>query len=416
MQNDLVVNPFLKVEHYSAEGGPFIFSWPQPGSGLQSMTLERENESHLYDALVDVGAVRFDYLDPVNDLTDAERQRLTSNGFLISGSAAPDLPLFECTLDDVDAFTGVIDEELVANPSLRFEPFDLSRFAVWAREKHLDPTKATAWVKTLRSDVEVGYWLDTQVAKIVADLSPDKRIDPSLDDDIVRKLIGAEILIRPSHYEREREEIAAELSRANAAHTKTKYAVIRQLIPRAQIRAMKRYYRQYVAQGFMQFGDDQVKRRYYQHNEPVAAALHSKLASFVTRIVGEEVLPSYVYAASYVEGAELVPHVDRAQCEFSISFQVDYEPECADDRSPWPILVEPLVSENGPPPTGVIFGWEHKESWRGDDPSAINLANGDGLIYRGRELVHYRERLKHGHRSTSLFFHFVAKDFDGGLL
>jgi hypothetical protein len=84
--------------------------------------------------------------------------------------------------------------------------------------------------------------------------------------------------------------------------------------------------------------------------------------------------------------------VDRAQCEYSLSLQVGYAP----DRSlapDWPIYL--------------------------DAPSAkaipIRLAVGDALLYRGRQLPHYRYRLPDGHRSVHIFFHFVDVTFDGSL-
>ena len=131
-------------------------------------------------------------------------------------------------------------------------------------------------------------------------------------------------------------------------------------------------------------------------------------------IIGEEVIPSYVYAASYLENADLKPHIDRAQCEFSISFQVDYLPEPEDQLSPWGLFLTP-------PYTTVDGGMDYDstefpaKSESEDKNTAVYLASGDGLVYKGRELIHYRYPLPQGHQSTSLFFHYVAKDFEGEL-
>lgn len=56
-----------------------------------------------------------------------------------------------------------------------------------------------------------------------------------------------------------------------------------------------------------------------------------------------------------------------------------------------------------------------EESQDEDKNEKIFLASGDGLVYQGRELIHYRYSLPKGHKSTSLFFHYVPKDFVGDL-
>jgi hypothetical protein len=40
---------------------------------------------------------------------------------------------------------------------------------------------------------------------------------------------------------------------------------------------------------------------------------------------------------------------------------------------------------------------------------------GDALLYRGCRLTHSRDSLLEGHTSTSIFFHYVRKDFAGSL-
>ena len=104
-------------------------------------------------------------------------------------------------------------------------------------------------------------------------------------------------------------------------------------------------------------------------------------------MAAEPVKPSYVFFASYQSGAELPKHTDRRACEFSVSFLVDVSPEPA-GKSPWPIHLEL--------PSGVV---------------TIHQAIGDGLIYRGRQLPHYRDPQPTGCTSTSLFFHYVRDGF-----
>ncbi len=163
----------------------------------------------------------------------------------------------------------------------------------------------------------------------------------------------------------------------------------------------------------MPFGDSQVNRRYYQHNEPLAKFFHQNLTNLMSLIAGEEVKPSYVYAASYKEGASLQPHTDREACEFSFSFQVDYQPEQENHLSPWALYLSTKKASIDDP---NAFDWANfSPDLNDEDTKAVYLGIGDSLVYKGCELVHYRYALPAGHQSTSLFFHYVPKDFEGNL-
>ena len=117
------------------------------------------------------------------------------------------------------------------------------------------------------------------------------------------------------------------------------------------------------------------------HNEPLARFFHHQIASVMSALAGEELKPSYVYLASYLSGAELKKHTDREQCDFSMTFCLDYSPE-PEAATPWPIQ---LQTKNG--------------------MVAVYQALGDGLAYRGTRLPHYRGVLGEHQTSTSIFFH-----------
>lgn len=170
------------------------------------------------------------------------------------------------------------------------------------------------------------------------------------------------------------------------------YCTISELIPPLQLAELRRYYRCLIRRGVIKFGDRQVARRYYAHNESVARFFHAQLKEIVTTIVGEPVKPSFVYFASYVSGAKLARHIDRAQCVFTVTLLIDCSPE-PESESPWPIH---LVAKTG---RVTIF-----------------QAIGDALLYRGSVLPHYRNLLPQGTTSTSLIFSYVPRDFRGFLL
>jgi len=127
------------------------------------------------------------------------------------------------------------------------------------------------------------------------------------------------------------------------------------------------------------------------HNDSVARFFHQHIAKTVSAVVGEPVKPSYVYSACYLGGAELKKHTDREQCEFSVTLSLDFSPE-PENETPWPIRVD---------------------SPRG--PVAVYQALGDGLVYRGTRVPHYRDLLAEGRTSTSIFFHYVPEGYAGSL-
>jgi hypothetical protein len=181
------------------------------------------------------------------------------------------------------------------------------------------------------------------------------------------------------------------LHRAPELFQKKGYAPLPRLIHPFHVAALRRYYRSRIRTGAIPLGDGQSPRRYVAYNDPVARFFHQQIVGTMSAVAGEPVKASYVYLASYLSGAELKKHVDREQCEFSITLCLDYSPEPA-VATTWPICLDT--------PTGQV---------------TVYQALGDGLAYRGTRLPHYRTKLGEGQTSSSIFFHYVAADFAGSL-
>jgi len=154
---------------------------------------------------------------------------------------------------------------------------------------------------------------------------------------------------------------------------------------------LRRYYRYLVRTDRVRLGDDQSQRRYVAHNESVAQFFHHQLTKAVADLVGEPVKASYVYFSSYLGGADLEKHLDRPQCEFSLTLQLDYAPEPT-GATPWPLYLDV--------PAGKV---------------TVYQALGDALLYRGHQIPHYRSPLREGHVSSHIFFHYVREGFEGAL-
>jgi hypothetical protein len=319
-----------------------------------------------------------------------------------SGDRGNELPrsLFHCRLDDQpdhlvparllrpDNWEGLTDRPLFINPGCCFP--------ATAELAAADPTISFAtpaeiiWVRDAGSDALQPFWLGPEFRNLLAGAQPGDPA-PALSPQARHTLIMASVLV-PDDYASHRRQQWDEIASVTKPQFRSLgYAAVGRLIHPFHISALRRYYRHQLRTGKLPLGDTQSPLRYTAYNDPVARFFHQQLTVAVTAFAGELVKPSYVYVASYQPGAILPKHVDREQCEFSVSLCLDYapEPRCA---TPRPLHL-------------------HKKSGK----VTVFQAIGDALLYRGCQLPHSRDPLLEGHTSTSIFFHFVREDFKGSL-
>jgi hypothetical protein len=382
----LIVNPLAAVEALD-ESDDLITGGPVPGRGMRFLQISATQSPRVHALFKELLQIGLGNLDIDTDLEDSDRELLADHGILVDADNVPERPLFSCLLDDVEE-SPEVPGSLIVNPTFEFQPFDLTKFRSWMQEKHLSPYQATVWVTHPSTGIRFGYWLTTEQVELVKGLVPGASFADQIGSEITSKLVTAKILINPKN---DLPGPRPELLRASEHFASDKYAIVKEVVPPAQLRALQSYYRRYVEQGFMQFGDTQVPRRFAQHGEHVAGMFHFNFTPLMSRIAGVDVTPTYSYSAVYAEGAELVPHVDREACEFSFSFQIDFLPDLRGAESPWALY----LSDKAPDDVDPL------------SDRAVHLANGSCLAYKGREIVHYRTPLPAGRRSTSLFFHYV---------
>ena len=248
-----------------------------------------------------------------------------------------------------------------------------------------------AWLPDSSARSLVPFWLGPKLESLVRGLRVEEPIPDSMPASARSILESAGILVCADSIARQGVDREEAMGRAAELFRRKGYAPLHGLIHPFHIAALRRYYRYLIRTGAIPLGDGQSSRRYVAYNDPVARFFHRQIAIPFSAIAGEPVKPSYVYMASYTSGAELKKHVDREQCEFSITLCLDFSPEPA-LATPWPILLDT--------PTATV---------------TVYQALGDGLAYRGTRLPHYRSKLGDGQTSTSIFFHYVAADFTGSL-
>jgi hypothetical protein len=101
----------------------------------------------------------------------------------------------------------------------------------------------------------------------------------------------------------------------------------------------------------------------------------------VEQLCGFRLYPTYSFFRIYRHGNILERHLDRAACEISVS--VNLGPAL---DPPWPLWLKGPMGE-----------------------SAIALAPGDAVLYRGIECEHWRERFA-GDHLAQVFLHYVDRD------
>jgi hypothetical protein len=248
-----------------------------------------------------------------------------------------------------------------------------------------------AWVRSRATGNLLPFWLGPQLEGVLQALRPNEPLPSSVPEGTRIRLLAADILLsqdRAELCERQREE---SVDKASLLFRAKGYAPLPNLIHPFHIAALRRYYRYLIRTGAIRLGDGQSPRRYVAYNDPVARFFHQDIAGTLSAVAGESLKPSYVYMASYLSGAELKKHTDREQCEFSVTLCLDFSPEPA-LATPWPIRLDT--------PNGSV---------------TVYQALGDGLAYRGTRLPHYRGPLGERQTSTSIFFHYVGRDFAGSL-
>lgn len=225
-------------------------------------------------------------------------------------------------------------------------------------------------------------------------------------NELIRELSAYRILVPPSNlpqypkfeYEAATREVsllfpdgmpAAEDHRESLRVRK--YTLVRGVLSGTVLARLQQYYKELTDGGFLRLGDSQ-SRRFNMHNEPVAKWLHEASHGVVQPLFPEAVKPSYSYLGFYLSGAVLDRHTDREQCEYTLSLTLAANPyQTLEDA--WPLYAE-------------LGNGEVVEAY---------LAPGDGLLFKGRELPHYRKRLGDGRTSSSIFLHYVPETFTGPL-
>ena len=255
------------------------------------------------------------------------------------------------------------------------------------------PRKFILWVDDPLTNVLAPYGCDLDHIEIVRALISNKLSPTELDAQTLELLCWIGVLMPGNQLEdraRSWHEVYAEASDQFRAN---KYAVLRKVIHPMQTAALRRHFRiLYESKQIFIDTEQVIGGRYVMTNEGLARFVHHQFASLVSHVTQQQTIATFSNLLVYIPGAVLERHTDRPQCPFNLSLLVDTDPE-ADMSDSWPIYLE-------------IDG-EAKE---------IRLEMGDGVLYGGITVPHWRNALPEGNLVTVIAGHFAHADFKGSMI
>ncbi|MFD6985245.1 sulfotransferase, partial [Streptomyces sp. NPDC059956] len=307
-------------------------------------------------------------------------------------------PSFACWLDEVDAEapgateatgatgrrdTAVLDPTAVLQAGVTI-PLGLARRARF-RDRFLSG-RPILWTDEPATGALAPFWVRFEDFWAVRELTPGRPVPPGFPARLRAALAGAGAL--GSAQVRARRAALAEAALADATEefARTDVCGMGRLVHPGHRKALLDYYERLISTGSWPLGDAQVTGRYGWYNESLSRFFHHQFRGLVGRLAGRPVRPSYSYVSAYRGGAVLDRHVDREQCEYTVSLLLgESGPEIAGG---WPLLLDT--------PQGSL---------------SVLQRPGEAVLFRGTRVPHWRPPLPDGSTHTSLLFHYVPAEF-----
>lgn len=122
--------------------------------------------------------------------------------------------------------------------------------------------------------------------------------------------------------------------------------------------------------------EQQVNGSLSRYNYPKYKDAHTKIKLKLQEILGEELYKTYYYDRFYFSNQRLTRHTDRDSCEISFTLQIS-----SNSNKKWPIFFKTPKGEE----------------------RYVLLEDGDGIIYKGCDIEHWREPLPSRHKLVKKF-------------
>ncbi len=165
------------------------------------------------------------------------------------------------------------------------------------------------------------------------------------------------------------------------------YVPIRSLLSAAHVGFLDRVARLEVSTGRYAYDGSQVVGSRVAYGNAVFETVLGDLIPDLVGRLGIDLRPTYSFVRSYLQGMDLAPHTDRPACEISVTVHLG-----SDDGLDWPLLLTDTTEET----------------------ISISLKPGDGVVYLGCDIPHWRDPCPSIHYRQA-FFHYVEAEgkYDG---
>jgi len=163
------------------------------------------------------------------------------------------------------------------------------------------------------------------------------------------------------------------------------YELVPDLIDSQTIKVLSVYYENALRRGLMKpyepiTIENCTEIRWYA--DPFGETLLDLLKPKIEEVSGKKLFPTYSFFRVYRQGEELIAHTDRPSCEISVTISIAQ--------------------------VGKISRiWMQKGA---ELPSNYELSPGSGVVYKGCDILHWREKMTEGQLVVQLMLHYVDKD------
>ena len=242
------------------------------------------------------------------------------------------------------------------------------------------PAEDILWVRHAGSGIELPYTLTPDVARVTRELQRGGRDARSIPLPDALRAVGATVELGDVARERAawRRQV---LDWRRELHT-SGCAVLHGLFTPIFVAAVREYYRLLERVGYLTRGNARRRGRPLLDDEPVLAFLGGQLAAVVRQVTRQRASSRFSFLRVYAAGAVLERHRDRPVCRWNIDLVVGGEPPPV-RRTAWPV-------------------WIAAQSGR----RAVRLGLGDGVLYCGTDVRHWRSAQPAGHSTVLACFHY----------
>jgi prolyl 4-hydroxylase len=186
-----------------------------------------------------------------------------------------------------------------------------------------------------------------------------------------------------------------ELERVETGFSEFEPKLFPQIVEQPVLEIIRRAANKMIDANLFEFGDRQAKR-FRGRDDVLSRMIHIEFLPVMERIVGKSLKPTYTYMSGYVADADLPPHTDNPDCEYTVSFLIERDPEDVGwsvyfDKTKQPVKHKGRYTEYPP-----------------DDSCVSSECNvGDAVMFSGTDHIHFRKAYT-GNKYYVLLLHYCV--------